>query len=243
MKTTKEIPKGQKASAKPDVYQEDVTKIRFPASKSSSSTKPPSVKTTLSERIRFPDKPTRTSPVKISIPSETPETSVTAGKDIQRKIGVRNRISIDFDATETTKEIPTENEFNPPRASTPTRDIEQSEKEPGETRMPWSLTRPKRKDWSEFSTFRKKKNVTSLLHEVSLKDVTPPLDETPPSDRSYGEGERNFGDKSLAFSTAGSVFGGAGDVSRHETDFVEEEEDNLQEDGNILNRILSHMDQ
>ena len=63
-----------------------------------------------------------------------------------------------------------------------------SEKEPGETRMPWSLTRPKRKDWSEFSTFRKKKNVNSLLHEVSLKDVTPPLDETPPSDRSYGEG-------------------------------------------------------
>merc|ERR1712037_987921 len=113
-KMIKEIPKGQKASAKPDVYQEDVTKIRFPASKSSSSTKPPSVKTTLSERIRFPDKPTRTSPVKISIPSETPETSVTA--DIQKKIGARNRISIDFDATETTKEIPTENEFNPPRA-------------------------------------------------------------------------------------------------------------------------------
>ena len=74
-----------------------------------------------------------------------------------------------------------------------------SGKEPGETRMPWSMTRPKRKDWSEFSTFRKKKNLTSLLHEVSLKDVTPPLDETPPSDRSYGEGERNFGDKSLAF--------------------------------------------
>ena len=107
--------------------------------------------------------------------------------------------------------------------------------------MPWSLTRPKRKDWSEFSTFRKKKNLNSLLHEVSLKDVTPPLDETPPSDRSYGEGERNFGDKSLAFSTAGSVFGGAGDVSRHETDFVEE--DNLQEDGNILNSILSHSKQ
>ena len=79
--TTNEFPnRSQKASAKPDVYQEDVTKIRFPASKSSSSTKPPSVKTTLSERIRFPDKPTRTSPVKISIPSETPETSVTAGK-------------------------------------------------------------------------------------------------------------------------------------------------------------------
>ena len=116
-----------------------------------------------------------------------------------------------------------------------------SGREPGETRMPWSLTRPKRKDWSEFSTFRKKKNLTSLLHEVSLKDVTPPLDETPPSDRSYGEGERNFGDKSLAFSAAGSVFGGAGDVSRHETDFVEE--DNLQEDGNILNSILSHSKQ
>ena len=81
-----------------------------------------------------------------------------------------------------------------------------SEKEPGETRMPWSLTRPKRKDWSEFSTFRKKKNVTSLLHEVSLKDVTPPLDETPPSDRSYGEGERNFGDKSLAFRSGSSHF-------------------------------------
>ena len=107
--------------------------------------------------------------------------------------------------------------------------------------MPWSMTRPKRKDWSEFSTFRKKKNLTSLLHEVSLKDVTPPLDETPPSDRSYGEGERNFGDKSLAFSTAGSVFGGAGDVSRHETDFVEE--DNLQENVNILNNILSHSKQ
>ena len=45
--------------------------------------------------------------------------------DIQKKIGARNRISIDFDATETTKEILTENEFNPPRASTPTRDIEQ----------------------------------------------------------------------------------------------------------------------
>ena len=45
--------------------------------------------------------------------------------DIQKKIGARNRISIDFDATETTKEIPAENEFNPPRASTPTRDIEQ----------------------------------------------------------------------------------------------------------------------
>ena len=45
--------------------------------------------------------------------------------DIQKKIGARNRISIDFDATETTKEIPTESEFNPTRASTPTRDNEQ----------------------------------------------------------------------------------------------------------------------
>ena len=49
----------------------------------------------------------------------------TLSTDIQKKTGARNRISIDFDATETTKEIPTENEFNPPRASTPTRDIEQ----------------------------------------------------------------------------------------------------------------------
>merc|ERR1711990_47598 len=84
--TTKEIPtKSQKASAKPDAYEEDVTKIRFPASKSSSCTKPPSVKATISERIRFPDKPTRTSPVKISIPPGKSETSVTTGKDIQKK--------------------------------------------------------------------------------------------------------------------------------------------------------------
>ena len=85
--TTKEIPKkSQKASAKPDAYEEDVTKIRFPASKSSSCTKPPSVKATLSERIRFPDKPTRTSPVKISIPPEKPETSVTAGKGTEYRL-------------------------------------------------------------------------------------------------------------------------------------------------------------
>ena len=85
--TTKEIPKkSQKASAKPDPYQEDVTKIRFPASKSSSCIKPPSVKATLSERIRFPDKPTRTSPVKISIPPEKPETSVTAGKGTEYRL-------------------------------------------------------------------------------------------------------------------------------------------------------------
>merc|ERR1712008_184574 len=69
------------------------------------------------------------------------KSSIVLSTDIQEKTGARNRISIDFDATETTKEIPSENEFNPPRASTPTRDIEQSEREPGETRMPWSMTR------------------------------------------------------------------------------------------------------
>ena len=85
--TTKEIPnKSQKAPEKSDVYQENVTKIRFPASKSSSCTKPPSVKAILSERLRFPDKPTRTSPVKISIPPKKPETSVTAGKGTEYRL-------------------------------------------------------------------------------------------------------------------------------------------------------------
>merc|ERR1711862_868333 len=152
--------------------------------------------------------------------------------------GSRSKITVDFDDIESTKD------FNPTKASTPTREIPESEKYPDEPRRPWykTMTLPPVRDWSEFSTFRKKKNLTSLLHEVSLKDITPPLDETPPSDRSFEDGERkNFGDKSLAFSAAGSVYGGAGDVSRLETDFVEE--DDFQENGNILNSILSHMDQ
>ena len=94
-----------------------------------------------------------------------------------------------------------------------------SEKYPDEPRRPWykTMTLPPVRDWSEFSTFRKKRNLTSLLHEVSLKDITPPLDETPPSDRSFEDGERkNFGDKSLAFSAAGSVYGEARDFSFRE---------------------------
>ena len=94
--TTKEIPDKSQKSAEPDAHQEDVTKMRFPASKSSSCTKPPSVKATLSERLRFPDEPTRTSPVKISIPLEKPETSVTVGKGAEYRYVICIKFLVTF---------------------------------------------------------------------------------------------------------------------------------------------------
>ena len=68
--------KSQNSFAKPDVYKEDVTKIRVPLPKSNSSVKLQTrEKVSILDRLKFPEEPTSTSPEEISEPLKKAETS------------------------------------------------------------------------------------------------------------------------------------------------------------------------